>query len=367
MMRLLEIGTAPYITEQAPGITDWYSTNKSGSGAKKLTLGALWDLRGRLRRGDYDLVIYHICAKVRAPWHEYPLLAQGIFQFVLWSFFSFHKVGWHYFHWILCRTAVPLIVIDDQDSPRLTKTESWWLDRCRFWFMRELPPNHLNLFLFMDRRCGDVINVRRQERLSRNFAKIRPFGLGFDPAEIERDLASGPAPEKIYDVFYAGKNHTSTVREQGMEELRALQAGGLRVCIPETRLSRPDFYRACVQSWLVWSPEGQGWDCFRHYEALLAGSVPLINYPTIESLQPLRDGEHCLYYGPERGGLTRAIQAALQDRERLRTISERGRAYALEHHTHRAYVRHVFEVLGLLDAVEPHLAPVAAAPSSSAS
>ncbi len=364
-MRLLEIGPNPYVARHAPEITEWYSTKRDSCGGKKLTLGAVWRLRRRLRRGDYDLVIYHVCEKVRAPWHEYPSRVQGIFRFVLWSFFSFHKVGWHYFHWILRGASVPLVVIDDQDSPRLTKTESFWLDRCRFWFMRELPPNHMNLFLFMDRRCGDVINVRRQKRLSRNFHKIRPFGLGFDPVDLERHFAPDPAREKIHDVFYAGKNHTSTVRESGLEELCAMQAAGLRVCIPEERLSRSEFYRNCAASWLVWSPEGQGWDCYRHYEALLAGSVPLINYPTIEGLRPLRHGEHCLYYGPEQGGLTRAIRAALQDHGRLRAISEQGRAYASAHHTHRAYVRHVFETLGLLDAIEPHLDLPAPSPSAS--
>ena len=355
-MRILEIGHAPYLAGHAPGITDFYSIRKEDRAERQLTLRRLLELRRSLRAGRYDLVVYHIAMKVRAPWHEYPSRLRGLFQAVNWSLFSFRKVAWHYFHLLLSGTAVPLIVIDDQDSPRLTKTESYWLDRSRFWFMRELPPNHMNLFVAMDRRCGDVINVRRQKRLSRNFHKIRPLGLGFDAEEIGRDIPPGAPSRKVHDVFYAGKNHTSTVRESGLEELLALQAAGLRIHLPEARLTRAEFYRACAESWLVWSPEGQGWDCFRHYEALLARSVPLINYPTIEGLHLLRDGEHCLYYGPEQGGLTRAVQAALRDQARLSRISEQGRAFALEHHTHRAFARHVFETLGLLEAVGPHLA-----------
>jgi hypothetical protein len=220
--------------------------------------------------------------------------------------------------------------------------------------MRELPPNHMNLFLNMDQRCGDVVNIQRQERLKRNFDKIKPFSLGFNPGDTP-PAEKVEARERLYDVFYAGANHTTTVRQQGLEELKALRAAGLRVFMPEQRLSRPDFYRACAQSWLVWSPEGQGWDCHRHYEVLMLYSVPLINTPTIERVWPFVSGVHCLYYRPERGGLTEAIECALRDRKALLKIAEQGRAYILEHHTRSDLVRYILSSVGLLEQAEAHI------------
>jgi hypothetical protein len=220
--------------------------------------------------------------------------------------------------------------------------------------MRELPPNHMNLFLNMDYRCGDVVNIQRQKRLKPNFAKIKPFSLGFDFSDTPLTAKVEPH-EKIHDVFYVGANHTTTVRQQGLEELKALRSAGLRVFMPEQRLSKPDFYRACAQSWLVWSPEGQGWDCHRHYEALMFYSVPLINTPTIERLWPFVSGEHCLYYRPEKGGLTEAIERALRDREALLRIAEQGRAHILRHHTRSQLVRHILSSVGLLEQAEPHV------------
>jgi hypothetical protein len=353
-MRILEIGEGPYVSTYAPAITDFYSVHKEAAPETRLTLRQILILRKRLKAGAYDLVVYHIRAKVSAPWHRHHAVWRIASEIVTWSLASFYKISWHGFHHILSGTTTPLVIIDTQDAPRITKTESFWLDRCRFWFMRELPPNHMNLFLNMDRHCGDVVNIQRQKRLQPNFAKLKPFSLGCNSGDTP-PTEKVEAHERIYDVFYAGANHTTTVRQQGLEELKALRTAGLRVFIPEQRLSRPDFFRACAQSWLVWSPEGQGWDCHRHYESLALYSVPLINMPTIERLWPLLSGVHCLYYRPEKGGLTEAIESALRDREALLRIAEQGRAHILQHHTRSQLVRHVLSSVGLLDQAGPHI------------
>src|SRR4029453_1836066 len=106
--------------------------------------------------------------------------------------------------------------------------------------------------------------------------------------------------------------------------------------IAEGQLSLQDFYRRCAQAWIVWSPEGLGWDCFRHYEALGCGSVPVINQPTIERHQPLLGGEHAVYYDPVPGELTRTIVAALADKDRLRAMARAGKSHVMTHHTQDA-------------------------------
>jgi hypothetical protein len=150
--------------------------------------------------------------------------------------------------------------------------------------------------------------------------------------------------EKSTDVFFAGDLETSsTIRRSGAAELAALRDRGLRIDIPEGRLPPHEFYRRCAQALLVWSPEGHGWDCFRHYEALACGAVPLINRPTIERYQPLVDGVHALFYDPEPGQLTQTIVTALDDKDRLQAIARQGRTHVLAHHTPVAISRHIVE------------------------
>ena len=148
--------------------------------------------------------------------------------------------------------------------------------------------------------------------------------------------------DKTADVFFAGRVYaSSTVRERGMQELKALQAEGYSIDAPDQPLSREEFLERCARAWIVWSPSGYGWQCFRTYEAALCGSVPLTNRPTIEQYRGLIAGEQALYYDVEAEGLSHAIRAALQDRERLTSISAAAREHVLAYHTPAALGRYI--------------------------
>ena len=122
-----------------------------------------------------------------------------------------------------------------------------------------------------------------------------------------------------------------------------MAAQGVSVDRSEKPLPPAEFYARCAAAWLVWSPEGLGWDCFRHYEAPACGSVPLINQPSIDRHQPLIGGEHAIYYDPEPGGLTRAVLAALADKPALARIAAAGQAHVAAHHTPDALARYIVE------------------------
>jgi glycosyltransferase involved in cell wall biosynthesis len=159
--------------------------------------------------------------------------------------------------------------------------------------------------------------------------------------------------EKTADVFFAGSVEGLPVRERGLRELAALRESGLRVDIPETRLSRREFYARCAQAWLTFSPEGLGWDCFRHYEAAALGSVPVINYPSILRHAPMAEGVHCFFYSPEPGGLTDVVLRALSDKERLKRMASEASALVMRAHTPKALCDHVLAALGVYAAKGP--------------
>ena len=77
------------------------------------------------------------------------------------------------------------------------------------------------------------------------------------------------------------------------------------------------------------------WECSRHYEAALVGSVALMNTPTISLDMPLRDGVHCVQYSPEPGGLRQAARRALADKSRLRALARAACEHVCERRVER--------------------------------
>jgi hypothetical protein len=141
-------------------------------------------------------------------------------------------------------------------------------------------------------------------------------------------------PEKTCDIFFSGAvSGNSSVRVAGVAELEALAAQGYVIDIPKERLPPKEFFERMGRAWLAWSPAGLGWDCARHYEAPLVGSVPLMNLPPTIRDAPLCDGEHCVLYEPEPGGLQRAARQALADKPRLREIARAAGKHVGLHHT----------------------------------
>ncbi len=65
--------------------------------------------------------------------------------------------------------------------------------------------------------------------------------------------------------------------------------------------------------------------------------------PPLDRHAPLIAGEHALYYDVEPGGLTRAVKAALADKERLARIAAAAQAHVMAHHTPAALARYVVE------------------------
>ena len=126
-----------------------------------------------------------------------------------------------------------------------------------------------------------------------------------------------------------------------MEQLRALRDAGYRVDLAEPTLSPDDYFARSARAWLTWSPEGFGWDCFRHYEASACRSVPVLSAPTIYRHQPLREGVHAFYYDAEGDGLTRTLRQALKDKKRLTAMANAARDHVLHHHTQRRLCEYV--------------------------
>lgn len=238
---------------------------------------------------------------------------------------------------------VPLAVLDVHDAPQLDPGDLPLLDRCDAFFKRELPTDaEILFFRFVDRK-------RARAGIPE---KMHPIPIALSPERIA--FAPGRPLAKTSDIFFSGNIANSEVRRVGIEQLRALRREGIDVDIGE-RMPIEQYMERCAKARLVWSPEGYGKECFRHYEAALCGSVPVINRAPRILHRPLQDSEHCFYYdASEEHGLANAVRRGLAGPERLRAMSMAGQEWVKKYHTMEAVSRYV--AVTVLGAAFPQLA-----------
>ncbi|HEY3799672.1 MAG TPA: glycosyltransferase [Caulobacteraceae bacterium] len=336
---IIEIGPRPLVAAAFPSESLFFSTESAGASFDNVemlrSLPALWRALGR---SDLELIVCH--PSFSAPWSTRHLHRSILSRrFLAGRSPLFRAIGPEL---LRAKRPAPLVVIDTEDLPVINRNNLFLLDRALLYFKRELPADHWRVFLKTAHANLPTPRWRLGRAHRRWEAKLRPISLGL-PAD-SLGLFPEVTMDKTVDIFFSGRvEGSSSLRAGGLEEVRALAARGAVVDIPAAHLPREAFYRRCAAAWLVWSPEGYGWDCFRHYEAAACGSVALINQPSIERHAPLLAGEHAVYYDPEPGGLTHAVMTALADRERLRAMSDAARAHVLAHHTPDALARYVVE------------------------
>lgn len=341
MPEFVEIGARPFVKLAYPSETTFFSIDRVADAwhdpprrsyrVTAATLPILW----RALRGP-DLVVCEPASL--PPWSPRWLLSALFDREALRGHVPLLRPwGPQLLRW---RRPARLAVVDREDSPLIERHDLFLLRRATRYFKRELPADRWRLFTKTGHRRLPSPRFRRHPARAAWVDRIRPFSLGL-PQRFVDDPRRRQA-EKTTDVFFAGLvDGSSTVRRQGLAEIRRLAAEGVRVDMPAARLTPDEFWERMSRAWLTWSPEGLGWDCFRHYESLACGSVPVINVPSIERHEPLVDGIHAFHYAVEPGGLARCITHALADKDRLRAMAAAGAEHVLRHHTPRALAEHV--------------------------
>jgi hypothetical protein len=235
------------------------------------------------------------------------------------------------------RAQAQLVVIDLVDEMTIDRLDLWLLKRCDLYFKRELSQNAWTTLQRVQPPHAEYNSLPANPRFRRLADKFRPISIGITGAHLvelrDREPQRPDAVKKQYDLFFAGAVEHSTVRQAGLQWLERLQQEGYSVYLSTERIDQQQFDELLSASWLCWSPEGSGWDCYRHYEACLAGSVPVINFPTIQRFAPLIHGVHCFYYAVEGDDLFQIIRAALTTKYRLKEMAAAAREHVLAHHT----------------------------------
>jgi hypothetical protein len=297
--------------------------------------------RSRLRRILKQAL--RLWIEIRRP--EYQLIVFRCFGRFIWR----HELSWmvNTLRWVmrlflrLCllrrRPQTQLVVVDLVDEMTIDRLDLWLLERCDLYFKRELSQNVWTTLQRVQPPHDEYNSLPANPRFRRLAAKFRPISIGITGAHLvelrEKEPRKPDAAKKRFDLFFAGAVEHSTVRQTGLHWLERLQQEGYNVYLSTQRIRQQLFDELLSASWLCWSPEGSGWDCYRHYEACLAGSIPVINFPAIQRLAPLIHGVHCFYYAVEGDDLFQTIRTALTAKYRLKQMAAAAREYVLAHHT----------------------------------
>jgi hypothetical protein len=137
------------------------------------------------------------------------------------------------------------------------------------------------------------------------------------------------------DVFFAGAVN-SEERRAAIDSVQQLRSEGYRIVTVEGHLPFAEYLSLMSRSWLTLSPQGYGYNGFRHYESMLVGSVPLINVSDPPVVNDFRHGENCFLYSPKRGDINQVIKTALEDKNRLLQMAGGLREFVVGHHSMRA-------------------------------
>jgi len=332
---ILEIGCYRFFHELMPDRTTYVAVGASRDDAARadLVLGSatLRTFRRLVGQPNFKIVLVRVNS---IPPRTWPSVLQAVCDA---SDFALRKRGL----WSLrpegrrVRQA-PLIVADFEDEAAILPCNLPLLRACSIYFKRELPADRWRLLTDALAGREDEWAVRADPRYRALVQKLHPLPLGL-PLVATRHSIPADEIQKTIDLFFAGSiDSRSWVRTVGLAELDALRHNGISIELACDPLAPEAFYRRCAQAYLTWSPQGLGWDCWRHYEAAACRSVPLINYPPIERHAPLRQDQHALFYDPSPGGLTQTVLAALADKPRLLSMAAAARQHVIAHHTPEA-------------------------------
>jgi glycosyltransferase involved in cell wall biosynthesis len=316
-MNILEATRCGFFKALQPDRTCWIRWGPSLTAdephrPERFGFSRLAQILWRVRNNTYDLVVLsaiHPEHKYDEPWHKLAakFALQTAARSAVFSGLLSRAVG-------SCRH----VIVDIGDDRHLCEATIRLLPRSALYFKREL----------------DLDRITEPSR-------VRPL-----PLFVPNENLIPQRRQKDIDVFFAG-TLCNGIRNDAVETLRSLSRRGLRVVIPSASLPYPDFLVALARSWLVLSPEGYGWDCYRHYEACLAGSVPVINRPSYRRPLFLQHGVHCFYYDPGPGSLAELLLAVLANKDALMHIAETGRQHVLANHTRSAVARYILrEIVG---------------------
>ena len=150
-----------------------------------------------------------------------------------------------------------------------------------------------------------------------------------------------PFEERDLTLFYTG---TENCKARGITNdlFAQVEEEKINFLWQKERVPLETFVDFLCRSKVAWSPEGTNWQCWRHYESLFYGAIPLINRPRGEIYHDLVHGETCLFYDSIEDAIS-LLKELEEGKPIISTTSEERRQFAIEKHSAAAAGRKILE------------------------
>ncbi|MCI5144594.1 MAG: hypothetical protein D3923_03490 [Candidatus Electrothrix sp. AR3] len=175
-------------------------------------------------------------------------------------------------------TLAPVAVVDLDDWICLPPQGQNLLRHCSSYYKRELPFNRF--FLYYQQRPAPWRVWRK--KLAPVCAKARNIPLGVEDKKYY-DLKARRKDKQEIDIFYCGLP-TSSPRLTALEQLKKMAITTKWNIVIADTLPFNEYCDIISRSKITISISGGGWDCFRHYEAVALGSLPLMDRPVVDAI-----------------------------------------------------------------------------------
>ena len=323
-LRILELARDPLFASIHPAGSDWVPTGRPLEPAGRATghvdvpRTSWWTALRRAVSGRYDLVVLP-AVRLRVPGDRRNRVKASLRRLLI--HLSTSDVAAAALERLLRLRSTPHVVRDVGDFPEIEEASTGLFPRARLYLKREV----------LERDLGTTVG-----RAAEVVYTPMPFDLDAYPP------ASGP---KRTDVFFAARLN-SEHRRRARRVLDGLSEKGIVIDCPEERLAFDVYLQRMAAARLVVSPRGQGEHCYRHYEALLMGAVPVINRPDKPVHYALEHGVTALFHDAGDDALRATIIEALEDHDELERIARAGAELVRTTHAKQVICSDVLARLG---------------------
>ena len=319
----------------------------SGPSGHAASWGRLFDLRRRLARGEFDLVISGPVQNDPWPWPR--RLATRLAQAARFFTYKQRMLDCWWVPWLVDRRGggtVPLAVIDFLDTSFVLPKDLPLLRAATLYYK-------LNLYFWPRRSLMPLEHLLGRKRVTPFTPKLRPLTNGV-PARLVPEKVR-PMAERDIDICFTGSftPHRSKddidpftdltsnpIRREIFERCRRLQ-GRFRVMAPDNMVPWDEYRELLQRSKLVVCTESFGCETYRHNDAAASGAVPLVNWPYSTNHLPFQPDVHAVYFSMIGDDFERVVERALADPAKLDEISRNARELVVNHKQRQIVGKHI--------------------------
>jgi hypothetical protein len=296
----------------------------------------LFDLRRRLARGEFDLVLSGPIQN--SAWPVNKRLATRLAQAFRYFTYKQRRLDTYWTPWLLsgARGRVPLAVIDFLDTSYVLPKDFPLLKAATLYFK-------LNLYFWPRRSLMPLETFFGMRRVTAHTPKLRPLTNGIPRRAIPEKAR--PMRERDIDLCFTGTIKPLKSADD-IDPFPDLTFNPIRQDIYERCLKLKDRYRIyCVnqmvpreeylellqRSKLIVCTESFGCETFRHYDVSAAGAIPLVNWPYAQNHMPLQPDVHAIYFSLIGDDFEQTVARALGDPGKLEEIAAKTRAFTIQY------------------------------------